>query len=800
MTVLRLAGYVLAVTFWVLTAFYALLTSQDFIYQQFLRPELVPPLAWFARYWPAVTTVIGLLWFVARGTPSSRPHFTTWLTTIAWAVAAIAGWSGYSLASLVPGSVTMWCAVAAMLMLVPIAIAERPDARASFGEARPHTAADFCACLLAALVVASIDAAIGLPNSGPVSAAGVWLVARGPLLAAMLTFLVITLVRATGGFFPQPVMAEARGTVIALGVLFGWFIARVLLPAISISGWEAAAAAYLAGSALASAITVRSGARLGHHDDGVASVLDSLAPRIAGRVWGFAAWCVVIAAFALVVNVVTQAVDWNAVGARLGILIIWMLALGGARRVVRLRGDGEPAVFLGFALIVLGVHVGVERFVAPAGARAETPAARWTSELLAPVSNDSAALYDLLPRHTNIPSTREVAPVAVEWSALNGAPAVERPDIFVFVVDSLRRDYLSTYNPAVTFTPALDAFARDNLRFARAFTQYGATGLSVPSIWIGGPLLHKQYVVPFAPMNALARLLSHEQYDEWISMDNILEVILPATPALAPLDARRPVRDFRMCGTLNEIRGRLRERPAGGAPVFAYSLPQDIHVSVITREGARAVDQEAYEGFYAPVASRVRRFDACFGAFIDDLKARGRYDQSIVIVTSDHGDSLGEEGRMGHAYTLYPEVVRVPLLVHVPSAMRERYAWDVSRPAYTTDLTPTLYRLLGHEPIAPQPFFGESLAGLPGQLRPAPRDRMIAASYGSVYGALLKGGTELYVADAIQRREMAFRIGAGPAPGDVLAVDPALRRDGSEVIRTTVEAIARQYQFSPPPR
>ena len=66
MTVLRLAGYVLAVTFWVLTAFYALLTSQDFIYPQFLRPELVPPLAWFARYWPAVTTVIGLLWFVAR--------------------------------------------------------------------------------------------------------------------------------------------------------------------------------------------------------------------------------------------------------------------------------------------------------------------------------------------------------------------------------------------------------------------------------------------------------------------------------------------------------------------------------------------------------------------------------------------------------------------------------------------------------------------------------------------------------------------------------------------------------------
>ena len=800
MTTLRLAGYALAVAFWVSTACYALLTSQDFIYQQFLRPELVLPLAWFARYWPAVTTVVGALWFVPRGTPSSRPHFTTWLTTIAWAVAAIAGWSGYALASLVPGSVALWCAVAAMVMLVPVAIAERPDARAPVGEARPHTAADFCACVLAAIVVALIDGATGKPEGASISAASVWLVARGPLLAAMLTFLVITLVRATSGFFPQPVMAEARGTVIALGGLFAWFIAGVVLPSISIGGWDAAAAASLAGSALAVAITVRSRARLGHHDDGVASVLDSLSPRIAGRVWGFAAWCVVIAAFALGVNVVTQAADWNAVGVRLGVLIIWILALGGARRVVRLPGDGEPAVFLGFALLALGVHVGVERVVAPAGVRAETPAARWTSDLLAPVSTDSAALYDLLPQHTNIPGTREVAPVSVAWSALSGAPAAERPDIFVFVVDSLRRDYLSPYNPAVAFTPALGAFARDNLVFGRAFTQYGATGLSVPSIWIGGPLLHKQYVVPFAPMNALARLLTHEQYDEWIGMDNILEVILPVTPALAPLDARRPVRDFRMCGTLDEIRGRLRERPAGAAPVFAYSLPQDIHVSAITREGARAVDQESYAGFYAPVASRVRRFDACFGAFIDDLKARGSYDQSIVIVTSDHGDSLGEDGRMGHAYTLYPEVVRVPLLMHVPPAMRARYSWDVTRPAYTTDLTPTLYRLLGHEPMAPQPFFGESLAGLPGQPRPVPRDRMIAASYGSVYGALLKGGTELYVADAIQRREMAFRLGDGPAPGDVLTVDAALRRDGSEVIRTTVEAIARQYQFNPSPR
>jgi len=797
MIVVRPASYAIGIGFWLMTALYALLTSQDFIYQQFLQPGLLPPLAWFARYWPAVATVVAAVWFVPRGTPSSRPHFSTFLTTVLWATAAIAAWSGYSLAALTPGPVALYCALAAVAMLVPMAIAEQPDARPIVGEARRHTAGDFCACVVAAVTVASIDAVVGLLGTATASASFVWLVAKGPLLASMLVFLVLTVIRAAAGRFAQPVMAEARGTLLALGALFGWFIVRVVLNSISVAGWPAVIAGSLCGVALALAITVRGVQGITHPEDGVASALGSLAPRIAGRVLGFVAWLAVIAVLAYLVNRATQLSDWNSVGARLGILIVGLLSLGAAKRVVRVPGDGEPAVFLGLALVVLGASTGFDRLTAAASAQPQTAGGRWTAEILAPAAFGPAELYDLLLAHTNIPSARAVKPVAIEWSALDGAPAADRPNIFLFVVDSLRRDYLSPYNPAVSFTPAIDAFARESLVFSRAFTQYGATGLSVPSIWIGGSPLHKQYIVPFAPMNTLARLLTHEQYAQWISMDNILDVILPATPALEPLDQGVPVRDFRICRTLDEIRGRLRERQSGAAPVFAYSLPQDIHVSVITREGLNSLDGERYDGFFAPVASRVRRFDACFGAFVDDLKARGLFDNSIVIVTSDHGDSLGEEGRMGHAYTLHPEIVRVPLIIHVPAAMQERYAWDVNRPAYTTDLTPTLYRLLGQEPVAPQPFFGESLAAQPGASAAPVRNRMIAASYGSVYGAVMDDASRLYVVDAIQRREMAFTLTDGAAPGTPLAVTPALRRDGELVIRSTVEGLARQYQFTP---
>ena len=408
-----------------------------------------------------------------------------------------------------------------------------------------------------------------------------------------------------------------------------------------------------------------------------------------------------------------------------------------------------------------------------------------------------ADIVNLLHARTNIARGTAIDPVDVTLAPLAGEPSTERPHIFVFVVDSLRRDYLSTYNPKVTFTPSIAALADDSLVFRNAFTQYGATGLAIPSLWVGGPILHKQYVTPFAPMNSLAKLLTHERYTQWIGMDNIMEVILPASDSRERLDPGVPVKDFRMCRTLADIRARL----ASGtppAPLFVYSLPQDVHVSVVSREGASAVDGRAYDGFYAPVASRVARLDACLGEFVNDLKALGLYDQSIIVLTSDHGDSLGEEGRMGHAYSLHPEIVRVPLIVHVPPAMRSQWSWDDQRAAFTTDVTPTLYRLLGHDTQAPAEFFGESLAHPAGVTLPPPPDRMVAASYGAVYGALLDGGHRYYVFDAIAMRELAFSIGSDASPGKGIPVTGEIRQRGLAVIRRTVDDISRFYRYPRP--
>ena len=216
--------------------------------------------------------------------------------------------------------------------------------------------------------------------------------------------------------------------------------------------------------------------------------------------------------------------------------------------------------------------------------------------------------------------------------------------------DSLRPDYLSPYNPAVTFTPSLGALAADSLVFRRAFTRYGGTGLAVPSIWSGTMLPHRQYVLPFAPMNTLLALLEGNGYRVMASLDSVMAQLMPRSPGLIELGAEgRNARDD-ACQVFADLRGAL-DRAGADTPTFAYSLPQNTHISYVSGQPTPA---EAFPGFYAPFAARVRQIDGCLGTFVDYLKSRRLYDDSVIVVTSDHGDALGEGGRWGHGSAGFP--------------------------------------------------------------------------------------------------------------------------------------------------
>jgi arylsulfatase A-like enzyme len=414
------------------------------------------------------------------------------------------------------------------------------------------------------------------------------------------------------------------------------------------------------------------------------------------------------------------------------------------------------------------------------------------------VRPDDAAFYAYLRANSSLKDP--LAPVSVDFTpSLKPAALAEPrpPHIFLFIVDSLRRDYLSVYNPKVTFTPRLDAFARDSYVFTRAFSRYGGTGLAVPSIWAGALVAHKQYVTPFGPMNALGKLLDAGSYRRVVTRDHITEELFGLEEGTSVLDYRIDEMMHTFCGTMGELKDDLQTHAADPRPVFAHTRPLDLHIG--NTRFASVPAGESYPGFFAPYAARVKRIDGCFGDMLDDLSRRGLYDNSIVVVMADHGDSLGEGLRWGHGYTIVPEVLRIPMIVHLPASLRDRFTTDVTQLAFGTDLTPSLYTVLGAPIVRPRDAAGVSLFVPVGSESNTRRNDgfLVASSYGAVYGIVRHNGRRLYIADAIEGRDSMYDL--APAAGDArMGMTDAERQTNRAMIREQIDDLARWYGYAHP--
>ena len=795
----------LVAAFWLATSVYALLCAIPFASQQFIKPELVPAIARFAdwHHWIGFATLA--LAAAGLGPWLRRRHRGATAFIALWLAVVVVSFAAPGLRSLEPSATALAVCLASLIPPVWLSRLELGTSDGAPADAQTSVPAEFAACMIAAVVVMSTHSVLSIVAAPGEAAAPSPTAAGGSLLLHLTAFAAIfavsSIIRGLGRFTLRPHGVEASLGRVALASAVAIFIYRTMLASLSFTGATAAAVAVALAAALAFVLSPRGTSA----PPGLATAVAGLTPRWAARsagrtaIWLIAAMAVIAGAERAVAHS-----DWNFAVGKLLALGSWLVALGATVRLTPslsrgLRWNGSLATVATYTACVL--LLGVQQIVAgpsthgngTAGTDAST---RLLVDALMPPAVADDALYAHLQRNTNIAHSVRVDPVPVDLAPLTHATA-RRPHVFMFVVDSLRRDYLSPYNPRVTFTPAIQGFAGESTVFERAFTRYGATGLSVPSIWVGGFVLHKQYVTPFGPMNALAKLLAAQGYAEWLSVDNIVETIVPARPAREPLDGGVPVKDYRLCATLQEVRGRLDRLAPDGPPAFVYSLPQDLHVSAITREGSQPIDSLAYDVFNEAYASRVRRLDRCFGEFIGDLKRRGLYEHSVVILTSDHGDSLGEEGRMGHAYTIFPEIIQVPLLVHLPAELRAEFAADAGAAAFTSDLTPSLYALLGHTPARPASIFGQPLFRR--RAEPPPRRaaaEVVASSYGSVYGALLNDARRLYIIDAVSLREHAYDLD-GSGAGRRIEVRPADREAGQRAIRATVDEIAAFHKFQP---
>ncbi len=831
MTLVAAVARALVVVFWLASAAYAFLLSVPFVYEQFLLPGLVPALVAFARWQGVLSLVAAPLLALALWPDLAARRALVSGGLLIW-IASMAGVGGLvasPLTTLQPGVWSLAFAAAALVPVVWLAVIDLTQA--TWTDAARTTdplARDAVVTTFAAVAAMSLFAAAGLATTRAVDPLGAVLSVSAHALLFAALFAVFVLVRAIADLTSKPSQWEAFSAVVMVAALLGLAAAVVILPAVSQRDGLSQAVVMAFGATIGLVLAAR-GVRHGHarERDGLVLALGGILPRWAQshRPLQRAGWAVLIVAVAVAFRAASGAMDWNFVVAKMGAVVVWVLVLATAAQWAPARVYLPGAAPFGVCAAVLAVYlvaagrlpfgpVTVDAAMRAGDAWAVgDPSFRTLRDWLQrPVPQvevtaadggapaDGVGFFDFLQAHTNIGRSIQIAPVPVRLADLNARQDVRRPHVFVFVVDSLRRDYLSPYNPAVTFTPAIQQFAGESTVFTRAFTRYGATGLSVPSIWVGGMVLHKQYVLPFAPMNALHDLLGHHGYRRWMSMDNIVEIIMPRDGTLDEIDRGVGVGDFRMCRSIDDVRQRLDRLASDPAPTFVWSLPQDVHVAVLNREGNAPVDDRGYDAFYPPYASRVRRFDECFGGFVNDLKAKGLYDDSLIVLTSDHGDSLGEEGRWGHAYTLFPEVVQVPLLVHLPAYARAGLETDAAQLAFTTDITPTLHALLGHTVTPPSPIFGQPLYWAKGAAKPArPPFGLMASSYGSVYGWIDPAGEQMYIADGVALRDYSYRLD-GSGTGIAETVTPAARAAGQRAIRGGIQAIADYYQFTPPTR
>ena len=120
----------------------------------------------------------------------------------------------------------------------------------------------------------------------------------------------------------------------------------------------------------------------------------------------------------------------------------------------------------------------------------------------------------------------------------------------------------------------------------------------------------------------------------------------------------------------------------------------------------RELSEEALEITRATYDAALLELDDLFGSLLNALEARGALQNTIVALTSDHGEHLGEHHMFDHQSTLYEPVLRVPLVLSYPGTLAPARRSD---PVMNFDLFPTLLELAGVEHTTERPVSARSL-------------------------------------------------------------------------------------------
>jgi len=290
-------------------------------------------------------------------------------------------------------------------------------------------------------------------------------------------------------------------------------------------------------------------------------------------------------------------------------------------------------------------------------------------------------------------------------------------DVFLITIDTLRADHVHCYGDEQVQTPALDALAKDGVRFTEAFTPSPVTNTSHTSILTGLlPSSHgvTDFGVPLSPSHpTLAALLKDRGYH---TAAFIGAVILDSKTLSPGLDQGFDFYDnFPEHSTGKSRWGRLERR---GMDVVQHAETWlNAH-----RTGPRFVWVHLYDPHdpYEPPPpysetykdrlydGEIAYADSALANLIAHLKAHQDYARSMIVVVGDHGEGLGEHHENTHGIFLYDSTLHVPLIVKLPESADAGKVVDAQ--VRTIDILPTVLQTANVP--APDKLDGKSLAPL----------------------------------------------------------------------------------------
>ena len=336
--------------------------------------------------------------------------------------------------------------------------------------------------------------------------------------------------------------------------------------------------------------------------------------------------------------------------------------------------------------------------------------------------------------------------IATLGGACNSDEPASRPNIIVYLSDTLRQDHLGLYGYDRPTSPHLRAFSQQGVTFEAAYAPSSWTKSSTASLLTGLYPMRHGATSRGSRLSGDAQLISERLaalgywnaavvtnpfvVSHW-GFDRSYEEFHDLGEGLEGREAWQHIRAEEVHTRVFEV---LERRP-DDKPFFLYVHPIDAHGPNVPpepfltyytqnpRPGSTAGRLTPSDGPQVVrntvdmYDSEVHYLDREFGAFVEGLKQRGLYENSVIWFVSDHGEEFLDHGRGGHGTQLYDESVKVPMLLRLPGG--EHAGTRVQTPVSLIDVTTTLLSLLGEEPD-PELEGTDLIAELDRNTRPRP--------------------------------------------------------------------------------